>query len=461
MSFNFNFKKKISSDNKPKPAKEILSVHLTHPDFPIEVFPEKIQKMANELQEKNEFNIDFFLTALISIIGSQVGAKCMIQAKSGWKESTNTFTCMVGNSSIKKSPVYKFLMSPLDDLEEQESFRYKQEYDAYFDIMSDKEASKKGVRAPIRKDYYLDDMNMESVIKCLLNNKNGVLVFKDELKGWIKAMNQYRGGGGEDMEFWLKANSNGTHKKTRSNGESIFIKKVFISVTGGTQPSQLKSFAEKGNDSNGFIYRILWAYPKKHVKKPYNDLEISPELEKDYYEIIHNLQNDLLDNDGQPNVITWSPEAKACWVDWYDNNVAETNAVDDDNIQSLFGKLEGYVPRLALILQATHWACDYTEGMQHISEKAILGAIKLIEYYRITALKVQLLLNNMDNENDMRSLSKNKVNWNEIFKKNDVLKLSDIITLTIEKYGYSERSINRLVKSELFCIKHGFYKIRE
>jgi hypothetical protein len=88
-----------------------------------------------------------------------------------------------------------------------------------------------------------------------------------------------------------------------------------------------------------------------------------------------------------PHCIPFSPEAKALWVRWYDEQVDESNgpAYDADEL-SVDGKLSDFAARLALILHMLNEACDPTRGesdpIPPLSLWAVSGAIKLWAYFR-------------------------------------------------------------------------------
>ena len=57
--------------------------------------------------------------------------------------------------------------------------------------------------APTMERVYADDTTVESLVGILEANTRGIMLFKDELTGWIRALDQCKGGKGNDRPFYL------------------------------------------------------------------------------------------------------------------------------------------------------------------------------------------------------------------------------------------------------------------
>lgn len=110
------------------------------------------------------------------------------------------------------------------------------------------------------------DTTVEALVGILENNPRGLLVHKDELAGWVRSMDQYKGGKGSDRQHWLSFWSGDevvVDRKSRM-GEPLIVAKPFVSLFGGIQPSMLGELGAGAED--GLIDRFLFAYPKvRHV----------------------------------------------------------------------------------------------------------------------------------------------------------------------------------------------------
>jgi hypothetical protein len=52
--------------------------------------------------------------------------------------------------------------------------------------------------------FLVDDATLEAIAEVLESNPFGILLVKDELAGWLKSFDCYRGNGGtKDLPAWL------------------------------------------------------------------------------------------------------------------------------------------------------------------------------------------------------------------------------------------------------------------
>ncbi len=95
----------------------------------------------------------------------------------------------------------------------------------------------------------------------------------------------------------------------------------------------------------------------------------------------------------KPRIIEYSSEAKIKFIEWVNFNADLMNEYSkNEAIVSMFSKLEIYISRLAMILQAIYFGTE-NDTYSSISLRAVKGAIKLIEYFRMNAIKVYLTIN--------------------------------------------------------------------
>ena len=59
----------------------------------------------------------------------------------------------------------------------------------------------------------VEDATVEALYSVLEENPRGVLDIEDELSGWVRRMDQYKGGKGADRQFFLGVWSNSTSRR--------------------------------------------------------------------------------------------------------------------------------------------------------------------------------------------------------------------------------------------------------
>ena len=176
---------------------------------------------------------------------------------------------------------------------------------------------------------------------------------------------------------------------------------------GTIQTKILIELSKNNRSKNGFMDRILFAVPDNLIKPYWNKKEIDNQTIINWQTILNKILNVNLKLDENFNplskILNLDSEAEKIYEVWFNKNVDLINNTDNEEIKSIYSKLDMYVFRLALIIEMSKFACNESE-LNNISENSINGAIKLIEYFRKTALKVHSIIHN---DNDvMLSLDK-------------------------------------------------------
>ena len=374
---------KLREPKKPKP-KPLGSP--TIPKFPINAFPKEVRFTINEFHKSTKLPIDYYGLGILTVCASAIGSGFLLKVKQGYNVAAIFYSAIVGPSSIGKTPVLKTCMSPAYEIEK----GYRETYKSYLEQWEiENKGAKEKTPKPCCKDFLIGDATIEALNKSLKNNPKGLLLFLDELVAWIKSMNQYRSG--SDLEFWLSNFNNGSAKVNRVGRDSIYIEKSFIGVLGGIQPAVLDKIGSNAKKDNGFLQRILFAYPDKQIKPYSTDYVPDPRMFQMYRDLVFNLHNHSEGADSnEPIEIELSKEAKQVFRDFENYNVDLINQSDNDNVKSLHGKLDNYCLRIALVLEMMKVILKkgkVTESTK-IQPMTIKSAILLTDYFRATGLKV-------------------------------------------------------------------------
>jgi hypothetical protein len=241
------------------------------------------------------------------------------------------------------------------------------------------------------------DITIEALGTMLNTNPHGVGVIKDELIGWLKGMNQYRGGAGEDMEKFLSCYSRAPfYINRKSSPFPLQIDSPFVTVIGGLQNDLLPEIAKDKN--TGFIDRILLSAPER-IPARSSEHEISDEVMKNYRDFIvnmhHSLSNVFKNDIKNRIVVRFSENAYSRWKEWHKSHCAEMNNEMPYYLQGAWSKLEAYTARFCLLLERLRCA-DKNVNIETISLESIEGAIKLSDYFKAHARIVYDLMNSSD-----------------------------------------------------------------
>jgi hypothetical protein len=382
------------------------------PEFPTSALPKPVARLVEESAAAIGCPPDAIgLSALIAL-GSAIGNSRVIQPKKGWTESAAIYGAVIADSGEKKTAAIAATTDVVQNLENtlnrehdkglEEFAREEREYE-----VERKEAAKQGLaappppRRPIAERVHINDTTLEALIPILKENPRGVMLERDELVGWVKAMDQYKAGGkGAERQYWLSAWSNrpvSVDRKGQSGPTSVL--RPFVSVVGSIQPSVLPELAE--NREDGMLERFLFAYPEP-LNAMWTEDEVSDAAKAAYQDLYERLRDLGMEADelGDPieKPVTFSTEAKQLYVATYNDHRLEMSLPGFPSyLRSPFSKLEAYFLRITLILAACRFTLD---GLaERIEAGDVLRAVALTDYFKEQARRVFGALGGQDPRN--------------------------------------------------------------
>lgn len=366
--------------------------------FPVDVFPEPIRKIISETKATLSYPTDFIASAICFTLSVGIGNNFVAKVKEGWNERAILYMAIIGRSGVNKSHPLSFAMQPLFEQDIKSSVKYqkeRREYEKYIFASKKEKEDKEQAEEPALKKFIVSDITPERLITIHQDNKRGICLYVDELMSWLKNFNRYNSGSEE--QFWLSVFSGKPIILDRQgNKNSAFIKHSFISVIGTIQKGLLKELAKGERSENGFIDRILFVFPPNLKKEYWNELELSTNIAPLWAAIVKRLTDIqcAIDEDGEliPNLLTFSIEARKLLYHWQHKNTDLCNSEMNEVLVGIYSKLDIYVIRFSLILQLSRWACDESDKVE-IDSTSVKGAISIVEYFRITAQRVQSITN--------------------------------------------------------------------
>jgi hypothetical protein len=420
--------------------------------FPIDIFPKPIQTYLLECNSTLDSSIDFMGCSMLWLISVCVGNSINIKVKNGWYENSTIWCAIVGKAGLGKTPSINNIIFPLNKINNKQIKDYiknLEKYNFYESLTKKEKEEYEEVKKPVKTQFIADNITLEALVDLHQESPNAVGVFKDELAGWFKEMNQYRAG--SDLEFWLSTWSGKSVNLNRLTRPGSFVDKPLIPVIGGIQPGILSSFYTEENKDNGFVDRMLLCYPDLQIDK-YNEREIdintiqwySDSVISFYETIKHAIRKDD-DGNIKPLNAYFNDEAKIEWVRIF-NEITNVQNSEDENeyMKSMLPKQKSYIPRFALLIHAFDSFFD-VEGTDSlcITKSSILKAEKLSKYFISMAKKVKI---NSVEVLDLKTSAKQG--------KTTIDKLSFIYnenpnfnrTQTAEILGISRRQILNLIK---------------
>lgn len=416
--------------------------------FPVDVFPEKIREIIRETGEHNHFPPGYIAPAMLFVACMACGNAAVVEIVNGWREKPLLYLGIVGCRGTNKTGSLEFALDPIRLKEDEEYDNFveaKQKYEE--ELLKADKKKKKPLVPPECKQFILDDFTPESIVRTHKANARGLIVFQDELMGFISSFNKYRSGSDEQM--WTQLFAGRGVMVNRVSTDPVKINDTCIGIMGGIQPQMLREFA-RGKVQNGFMDRWLLSYPDKVPYPKFNDKDISSQIRKNWRQIVGRILD--LPYDETSRVIRLSREAKRIYKEWYDR-LADQKNNGSLAFAGMATKMEPYCGRLALGLEIIKYGCNEGE-LKEISADSMRGAINLCYYFMACGLKAQKQFLPSPTA-EFTTLQ--QIVYDELPKSFDTshgLKIA-------EDLGMPERTFKRWLGTSFFKkISHGFYEKR-
>jgi hypothetical protein len=224
------------------------------------------------------------------------------------------------------------------------------------------------------------DNTPERLGTILRDNPKGVLVYRDEIAGWLSSFGRYSSDAGGERAMWLEAYGGRPYSIDRQKLPEPIIPRLSTSVLGGIQPNKLALVTSGADD--GLAGRCLYVWPDPVTGFRLQRQGVDGTLHFAALQRLHGLSL-MADEAGalQPAYIPLSDPAAAL-LESYVVEIKKRAAEAMGLMASTLGKAAGYAVRLALVLEYLDWSeAMLREEPKKIGESAMEAAICLIDGY--------------------------------------------------------------------------------
>lgn len=367
--------------------------------FPLDVLPKKMRDIVTEANTVLGFPKDYLAMSMLTAMSAAIGNTHKVEHMEGWQEYCILFVALVGRPGANKSHPLSFAMQPLIDFDAEQSAIFNEAMKRYVAAMEllPKERVANGYDTnqtePRRIRFTMQDVTPEAVHRILSENPRGLCLYADELAAWFKNFNRYNNG--SESEFWMSVFNHKVAMSDRKSSQSgVFIANPFLCVIGTIQPKVLGELAAGNRNANGFMERFLFVVPDDQSKVKWSSERKTPSFDivAAWREIISKLTDIVPATDTNGNVIPenvqFAPEAFDRLVKWQNDYTDRCNAEESDTQTAIASKLEIYAVRFCLLLALADWATG-AKKKKAIDTAIVERSIRLTEYFRVTAVKVQ------------------------------------------------------------------------
>lgn len=367
--------------------------------FPLDVLPKKMRDIVTEANAILGFPKDYLAMSMLTAMSAAIGNTHKVEHMEGWQEYCIFFVALVGRPGANKSHPLSFAMQPLIDFDAEQSAIFNEAMKRYGAAMElpPKERAANGYDTnptePRRIRFTMQDVTPEAVHRILSENPRGLCLYADELAAWFKNFNRYNNG--SESEFWMSVFNHKVAMSDRKSSQSgVFIANPFLCVIGTIQPKVLGELAAGNRNANGFMERFLFVVPDDQSKVKWSSERKTPSFDivAAWREIISKLTDIVptVDTNGNviPENVMFAPEAFDRLVKWQNDYTDKCNAEESDTQTAIASKLEIYAVRFCLLLALADWATG-AKKRKAIDTATVERSIRLTEYFRVTAAKVQ------------------------------------------------------------------------
>jgi putative DNA primase/helicase len=403
------------------------------PTLPPELLPEPLREWLVDVAERTPVPLEFVAMSALSGLGSVIGRQIGINPEQfdDYTVVPNLWGAIVGRSGKMKTHAISEGLRHVRRLEQEAADLYeeasanreagrvflKAETDILNSEIKSAVANKDSGKADAlqleltelinKRDksdtpaqrYITQDSTVEKLGVLLQDNPHGLLIFRDELAGWLQTLE--KSGREGDREFYLEAwNGTGSFSVDRIGRGLTRIPALTLTLCGSIQPGKLKRYVAEavsgGAGSDGLLQRVqLLVYPDESAFpawKPSKEWS-NTEAKNNAWAVYKRLSDIQLPDTGDQEsnhipTLHFTTEAQELHTVWRSEleNRLRTETVDTPAFESHISKYRSLAPALALI----YYLAELSPGdvIESVPIDPLKKALALCEFLEVHARKV-------------------------------------------------------------------------
>jgi putative DNA primase/helicase len=401
-----------TAPSEPWPTPQSLPELLPNvPRLPGDLLPRVLRAFAEDLASRMQVPLEYGAVALLIGASALIGRQCGIYPKrhDDWLVIPNLWGAVIGRPGLMKTPALLQAMKPLDFLAAQaldeaearasqhaidreildaqlagvKDALKKAAKDAKTDVMATKSQELATLQAQLEllsippRRFKTNDATIQKLGELLRDNPTGMLLYRDELSGWLSSLRQEGRDG--DREFFLETwNGDGNYMFDRVGRGSVHVKGLCLSLLGGLQPGKLAQYvyasSAGGTEDDGLLQRLqLLVWPTHDAV--FVNVDRAPDTEA--RDAVYSLFARLADLDArvlgahctdyQPiPALRFTDEAQGLFDEWRGllESRVRSGALHSPAFESHLAKYRSLMPSLALIFHLIEAVSGEAVGTQ-------------------------------------------------------------------------------------------------
>ena len=231
--------------------------------FPLEVYPEAIQKIVYELVIYENFNLEYASAIVLSVFATAIGNTYRVNIKGKWVASCAIYMMLVGRAGLGKTPPLNFLYKPIRNNDQLMLEKARQEYESYKQLIGKKENDmSEETEKPHVVQTIISDFTQEAMLSVHYDNPRGIALVVDEIIALFNSAKRYSTKSNLIQDLLSAYSGNPLKAVRKSEALPLYIPIPCINIIGSIQTGLLHEVMTKEYVSNGLMDRFLFVYPK-------------------------------------------------------------------------------------------------------------------------------------------------------------------------------------------------------
>ena len=359
----------------PEPIKDTLPPVLP---FHCGLLPKGVRDHVVDVADRMCCPVEFPAVGAMVTLAAAIGSRvyCKPYEKDNWMGPAGAWGMLIARPSQLKTPPLSEMLRPLKilDAEAADQFKLVEEqykfdkavYDNKFRAAAKKGLTNPGVPVPVepkRLQFIVNDTSYEQMIVIAGANPNGVLMYRDELVGWLHSLNKdnQKEAKGMYLTGWTGTEGYNTDRIGRGH---VRAEHLNISVLGTIQPGVLKTIVNSafagGDGDDGLIQRFQFAvYPDqvaKFVKVDRYPNFQAQQVYEDQVKALTALDLQAVGAQFTPDgkaYLHFDDEGQQVFEDWrqeLEDRLRDPNSDETPTMLAHLGKYRSLFPKIALVL---------------------------------------------------------------------------------------------------------------
>ena len=388
--------------------------------LPIDMYGEGAKRWAMAFSEAYQVSLDLVAATMLIGVGMAANRKATVTF-GNYTNRPSLWIAIVAPSGYNKSEPIAKILNPLESINK-ELVEYTRKEFAKWKADGEKGAP------PVKLKLIISDSTPE--IRSELLSKNGLLILRDEIFGFLKDLNRYTQSG--EVETLLSIWSSKSFSVDRKTSTSFYVENPFLSIIGGVQPELMAdAFGGKNFEGSGFLARWLFLWPySSRVPEDIVEDTISKDVENGWNGLIQNLWRMPVQN------FRLNHEAVEVYRQYLRYTANIMNAEDCENgVRAMLAKMRIYAIRLALVIHLLRHGHKAPEEIDGYAMSASIKTCNAFELWNSKALRA------IANTDAVREMS-NADLLRELVARYDINNQSELARLI----GKSQQYVSRILK---------------